>query len=295
MDQFLQALINGVMLGGFYAVMALGFSMIWGVMGVINLAHGEFLLLGAYMTWLINQRLGWEPLLALPLVMAAMFLLGHLLQRVLINRIVDRPPLISLLVTYALSIIIANGLKLLFTGTPRTVETVLRGFWRVGELTVPTLKSYDLALALLMMAGLHLFLHATRLGKAIRAAAQNREAARMVGIEIAAVNSLAFALSLALTGGAGTLFSTTQPVAPFVGLPYTLRAFAITTMAGLGNIGGTLLASLLLALVEVLVATYVPRVGTTLGVVASFLLLVIVLVARPSGLFGGLKPVQQEP
>lgn len=283
------------MLGGFYAVMALGFSIVWGVMGVINLAHGEFLLTGAYLTWVINHFFGWEPFLTLPIVMGAMFALGFLLQRTLINRIIDRPPLIALLVTYGLSIIIANLLKLLFTGTPRTVETVLRGFWRVGDLTVPTLKSYDLLVALLMMAGLYLFLHRTRLGKGIRAAAQNREAARMVGIEIATVNTLAFALSLALTGGAGTLLSTTQPVAPFVGLSYTLRAFAITTMAGLGNIGGTLLASMLLALVEVFVATYVPRVGTTLGVVASFLILVIVLVTRPNGLFGGLTPVQQEP
>ena len=128
MDQFIQAVINGIMLGGFYAVMVLGFSIIWGVMGVINLAHGEFIMAGAYTTWFLNTRYGWEPLLTLVVVFILFFVVGYILQRILINRIIDRPYLISLLVTFGLAIIMANSFKLAFTATPRSVDTLLSGF-----------------------------------------------------------------------------------------------------------------------------------------------------------------------
>jgi branched-chain amino acid transport system permease protein len=142
------------------------------------------------------------------------------------------------------------------------------------------------------MAALSLLLRRSRLGKSVRAAAQNRQAARMVGVDIGAVFAVTFGIGVALTGAAGTLFGLTQPIAPFAGLPLTLRAFAITTMAGLGNIGGALLGSLALAAVEVFIGTYVPRVGTNLGLVGVFVVLVLVLVTRPQGLFGGLSPVE---
>jgi branched-chain amino acid transport system permease protein len=293
LSEFLQALVNLVMLGGFYALMVMGFSLIWGVMGVINLAHGEFVLTGAYLTWIMNRHLGWEPLVSLIVVIPVMFLFGYLLQRVLINRIIDRHHLVSLLVTYGLAIVIANGLKLAFTGTPRSLTTALGGFWRVGEVTIPIVKSYDLGIALVMMAALSLLLGRTRLGRSLRAAAQNRQAARMVGVDIAAVFAVTFGIGVALTGAAGTLFGLTQPIAPFAGLPLTLRAFAITTMAGLGNIRGALLGALALAAVEVFIGTYVPRVGTNLGLVAAFVVLVAILALRPQGLFGGLTPVEE--
>jgi len=292
MDQFLQALINGIMLGGLYAVMVLGFSIVWGAMGVINLAHGELLMVGAYLTWIMNRQFGWEPFAALIVVMPVMFVVGYILQRTLINRIIERPQLISLLVTYALSIIIANAFKLFFTATPRSVDTVLSGFWRYGNVTIPVVKTYDLIAALIMMVGLYTFLQYTRLGKSIRAAAQNREAARIVGIEISSVYAMTFAICIALTGAAGVLVSPTQPVWPFMGPPFTLKAFAITTMSGLSSIPGALLGSLLLGLVEVYVATYVPGVGTNLGIVSSYIILVAVLVTRPQGLFGGLKAME---
>jgi branched-chain amino acid transport system permease protein len=294
LDQFLQALINGIMLGGLYAVMALGLSVVWGVMGVINLAHGEFLMMGAYLTWIMNRQFGWEPFAALIVVMPVMFVVGYILQRILINRIIERPQLISLLVTFALSIIIANVSKLIFTGTPRSVNTLLSGFWRFGNVTIPMMKTYSLIAALIMMAGLYLFLQYTRLGKSIRAAGQNREAARIVGVELSSVYAITFAICIALTGAAGVLVSPVQPIWPFMGPPLTLRAFAIATMAGLGNARGALLASLVLGLVEVYIATYVPGVGTSLGIVSSFVILVVVLVTRPQGLFGGLKAMETQ-
>ena len=151
MDQFVQALINGIMLGGFYAVMVLGFSIIWGVMGVINPAHGEFVMVGAYLTWVLNKQFGWEPFATVVVVLPAMFLLGYVLQRILINRVIERPHLISLLVTFGLAIIIANVTKLIFTATPRTVDTALSGFWRIGDVTIPVTKTYVLIAALAIM------------------------------------------------------------------------------------------------------------------------------------------------
>jgi branched-chain amino acid transport system permease protein len=292
MDQFIQAVINGIMLGGFYAVMVLGFSIIWGVMGVINLAHGEFIMAGAYTTWFLNTHYGWEPLLTLVVVMIIFFVIGYILQRILINRIIDRPYLISLLVTFGLAIIMANSFKLAFTATPRSVDTIFSGFWRTGNVTVPITKTVILIIAVLMMASLHFFLQRTRLGKSIRAAAQNREAARIVGIVIAAVYALTFAISISMTGAAGTLISPIQPIFPFMGAVLTLKAFAITAMSGLGSIPGALLGGIVLGLIETFVATYVPGIGTNLGIISSYVILVAVLVIRPQGLFGGLKPVE---
>lgn len=291
METFLQALINGIMLGGFYAVMVLGFSVIWGVMGVINLSHGAFVMLGAYITWILNNYFGWEPFAALIVVMPVCFVLGYILQLVLINRVVERPHLVSLLVTFALEIVIANLVKIWLTADPRITETRFSGFWRITDnLTVPKTKFLILIAALIIMAGLYAFLQYTRMGKSIRAAAQNKEAARIVGIEINAVYALTFAICIALTGASGALISSTQAIFPFMGIPLTIKAFAITAMAGLGSIPGALFGGMLLGLIEVLVATYVPGIGTNLGVVSSFVLLVIVLVTRPQGLFGGLKP-----
>lgn len=294
MDQFIQALINGIMLGGFYAAMVLGFSIIWGVMGVINLAHGEFIMAGAYFTWVMNKQYNWEPFLALVLILPVFFVAGYILQRILINRVIERPHLISLLVTFGLSIIIANVYKLVYTGTPRTVNTAFSGFWPVGNVTIPTTRTYVLLAALVMMAALHLFLQYTRLGKSIRAAAQNREAARIVGIEIGNVYAITFAICIALTGAAGMLISPTQAIFPFMGAPLTLKAFAITAMSGLGSIPGALMGGIVLGLIEVFIATYVPGIGTNLGIISSFVILVVVLVTRPQGLFGGLKAAEAQ-
>jgi branched-chain amino acid transport system permease protein len=293
MEQFIQTSINGLMLGGFYGVMVLGFSVIWGVMGVINLAHGEFVMLGAYMAWILNSRLDWDPFMAPIVVIPVMFAFGYILQRILINRIVERPHLISLLVSFGLGIMMANIVKLIFAADPRITQTALSGFWPVGNVTVPKTKSGILVAALIIMTALHLFLQRTRLGKSIRAAAQNKEAARMVGIEIKTVYALTFAICIALTGVAGVLISPTQAIFPFMGAPLTIRAFAITALAGLGSVFGALAGGIFLAMIEVFVASYVPGIGTNMGTVISFVLLVTVLIVRPQGLFGGLKPATE--
>ncbi len=293
MDLFLQALINGVMLGGFYAAMMLGFSVIWGVMGVINLAHGEVIMVGAYLTWSLNEYFGMDPFVALLLVIPAMFVLGYILQLVLINRVVDRPILVSLLVTFGLSIMIANTMKLIFTADPRLTDTALGGAWNVGNVTFPVTKSMIMVVALVIMTSLYLFLQRTRTGKAIRAAAQNKQAARIVGIDINKIYALTFGICIAITGAAGALISPTQAVFPFMGPPLTLRAFTITALAGLGSIPGALFGGIVLGVVESMIGVYVSGIGTNLAIIASFALLVIILITRPQGLFGGLRPIEE--
>lgn len=290
MDEITQALINGIMLGGFYAAVVLGFSIVWGVMGVINLAHGEFVMLGAYLTWIMHRDFGWEPFTALVVVVPVMFVLGFVIQKVLINRIIDRPHLTSLLVTFGIAIIMSNLVKLQYSGTPRSVTTALSGFWRLNDsVTVPVTKFWVLVSALLIMLLLAGFLRYTRLGMSIRAAAQNREAAKIVGIEINRVYAITFALCIALTGAAGMMASPIQPIYPFMGPSLTLKSFAITAMSGLGSVPGALAGGMILGVTEVFIATFVPNVGTNLGIISSFVILVAVLVTRPQGLFGGLK------
>lgn len=294
-DLLIQTLINGVLLGGLYAVMVLGFSVIWGVMGVINLAHGDFLMVGAYIAWVLNSFYGWEPFVTLIVVLPVMFLVGYITQYLLINRILEKPHLIALLVTYGLGIVIANAVKVKYTANPRITNTKFTGFWEFDSagFVLPVTKSLVLVAALLMMAGLYLFLQHTRFGKSIRAAAQNKEAARMVGIEIRKVYAFTFGIGIALTGAAGMLMSPNGAIHPFMGPAWTLKAFAITAMSGLGNIPGALMGGMVLGLVENILATYVEGVGSSIGIISSFVLLVTVLVTRPQGLFGGLKAVQE--
>ena len=293
MDLFLQALINGIMLGGFYAVMMLGFSVIWGVMGVINLAHGEMIMLGAYVAWVLNTNLGMDPFLSIVVVLPVMFVFGYVLQLILINRVVDRPILASLLVTFGLSIALANLAKLVFTADLRITDTALTGAWALGGVTFPVTKTAIMVLALVIMTTLWLFLQKTRTGKSIRAAAQNKQAARIVGIDINKIYALTFGICIAITGVAGAVISPVQAVFPFMGTPLTLRAFTITALAGLGSIPGALMGGVVLGIVESMIGIYVKGIGTNLAIVTSFVLLVVILVTRPQGLFGGLRPHEE--
>lgn len=294
MELLFQALLNGVLLGGYYAVMVLGFSIIWGVMGVINLAHGEFLMIGAYAAWMLFRAFGVDPFLSLVIIMPVMFGVGYVLQRVLINRVVERPHLISLLVTFGLSIALATLANVIFTADPRTVPVSYNGSIDILGMTVPIVKTIILFLALLIMLALHLFLQRTRLGRSIRAAAQNKNAARIVGVEVGQVYAVTFGMAIAITAAAGAMISPVAPIFPFMGPPFTLKAFTITALGGLGRIPGALLGGIVLGLVETLLATFVPGVGTNVGIAASFVLLVLVLILRPQGLLQGLRPMEVE-
>ena len=292
LGQLPQAIVNGIALGGMYAVLVLGFSIIWGVMGVINIAHGEFVMVGAYLAWLGNDLWGIDPFVSVPAVFILMMALGYVVQRGLVNHVINRPHLVSLLVMFGLAIILQNAMKLIFSADFRRASTSLDGSWRVTDtLTVPVTKFWILVIALGILGCLGLLLTRTRLGKGIRAAAQNREAAGIVGIDVGKVYLITFAICIGITGVAGAMVSPVLAVQPFQGPPLTLKAFAITAMAGLGSIRGALGGAMLLGLVEAVLALYVEGVGTNLAVVASFVILVAALVLRPQGIFKGLRPV----
>ena len=289
MTQLLQTLINGLLLGGFYAVMVLGFSVFWGVMGVINLAHGEFLMTGAYLAWLLFTSFSIDPFASLLLIMPIMFIVGFMMQKFLLNRLLERPSLATLLATFGISVILANIHKIIYSADPRNVPVSYSGSFELWGLSFPLVKSLIFVVALAIMLGLYLFLQYTRLGKAIRAAAQNKNAAKIVGIDIEQVYAITAGICIALTAAAGAIISPTQAIFPFMGQPFTLKAFTITVLGGLGQIPGALLGGMLLGMAEVMVATYVPGIGTNLGVVISLLILILVLIFRPQGILTGLK------
>ena len=292
MDRLAQALINGIALGGMYTILVLGFSVIWGVMGVINFAHGEFVMIGAYLAWLANEIWGVDPFASAPLVFVVMLALGYATQRLVVNPILDRSHLVSLLVMFGVAIILQNAMKLVFSADFRRTDTAFGGAWELADgVTVPVTRFWILLVALAVAAALTLFLMHTRLGKSIRAAAQNREAARIVGIDVSRVYAVTFAICIGITGLAGALISPVLAIQPFQGPPLTLKAFAITAMAGLGSVRGALGGAMLLGIVEAGLAIYIPRIGTNLAVVASFVFLVAALVLRPQGIFRGLRPV----
>jgi len=294
MSTLLQAIVNGISTGGMLTLMVLGFSIIWGVMGVINFAHGEFIMLGAYMAWYADKTWDVEPLVSMGPIFVIMFVFGFVLQKTLVNRVIDRPHLVSLLVMFAVSIVISNAVKLMFDADFRRVRSdIQKGFWEIGGgVTIPRKGTVVLIVALIVLTGLQLFLNRTRLGKSIRAAAQNREAAQIVGIDIRWVYAFTFALCIGITAVAGALTSPIIPVFPFMGPPWTLRAFVITALAGLGSVKGALGGAMALGLIESLVATYTPGgIGSNMGVIVAFGLLVVILVTRPQGLFGGLRPI----
>lgn len=293
MDAILEALIQGILLGGFYAVMVLGFSVIWGVMGVINLAHGEYLMVGAYMAWALSNAFGMDPFVSMLVIIPVMFVVGYVIQLVLINRIVERPHLMALLVTFGLGIAIANTVKLLYTADPKYINISYGGATEIAGLTFPIVKSLIFIASLVIMFALALFLKRSRLGKSIRAAAQNKNAARIVGIEINQVYAITAGICIALTAAAGAMISLVVPVFPFMGPPFTLKAFTITALGGLGRIPGALIGGLVLGITEVMIARFVPGIGTNLGVAISFVLLVIVLIVRPQGILQGLRPMDE--
>lgn len=294
MTQFLQALVSGLLLGSFYGVMVLGFSVLWGVMGILNLAHGDFLMAGAYLAWFLFRSVGIDPFVSLLIIAPIMFLVGYSLQKILLNRLVERPHLVTLLATFGLSISLANLHKVIYSADPRNVPVAYNGAFQLWGISLPIVKTIIFGVALVMMLGLHLFLQRTRLGKAIRATAQNKNAARIVGIDIEQVYAITTGICIALTAAAGAMISPTQAIFPFMGQPFTLKAFTISVLGGLGRIPGALLGGVLLGITEVTLATYVPAIGTNVGVVVSLILLLVILIVRPQGLLQGLRPIEVE-
>jgi len=278
-----QVLLSGVLSGALYALVALGLSLIFGVMRVINIAHGPLLMLGAYVTYFLYTKAGMNPFLTVPVSMAALFLVGLLLQRALVFRVVGQPELSSLLLTFGVSIALVNLTQLAFSSNIRTVEYIT-GSWIVGGLAVSKSRFIAFLFALAVTALAFAFLKFTRVGKAIRATSQSREVALVCGINVARIHRLTFGLASALAAGGGALLAVIVAIQPEMGAVWTFKSFLVIVLGGAGNYPGALLGGLLLGLVEQVASLFLT---TQLSEVVAYVLLVLVLIVRPSGLLGG--------
>jgi branched-chain amino acid transport system permease protein len=284
MDLLGQILINGVLLGGLYAVMALGLALVWGVLNIVNLAHGAFIMLGAYLSWHLYTYLGIDPFLGLPLTAIVMFVVGYALQRGLLNLVVRAPMFNTLLITFGLEVVLTYLAQLSFSADFRTINPPYAGnSIALGPVVIPLARLMAFGVAAVLTVGMWLFLLHSKLGRAIRATAQNLVAARLYGVEPRHLYAVTFGIGIGLAGAAGGLYGTVSQINPYIGATLTAKCFAIAIIGGLDNPLGVLVGGLVLGIIESLTVLYV---GATFGDVASFGVLVLVLILRPSGLLG---------
>jgi branched-chain amino acid transport system permease protein len=280
-----EQVVLGLLLGGIYVAVGLGFSLVWGILNIVNLAYGALVMVGGYITWLLFTR-GVDPFLSIPVNAAALFVLGYLLQLVVINRIVRAPFLYTFLITFGLDLVIVNLLLLAFHADFRSVTTSYSGAsLSVGPLLVPYIRLWSLVVAMALAAGMWWILNRTRLGDTIQAVGADKDAAQLVGISLRRTYALTFALGAACAGVAGALIATYQAVTPSAGEPYTLQAFVVVILGGLGRVSATVVGGLLFGLVETL-GQSAPHLGAGYQNAIAFGVLVLVLVLRPQGLLG---------
>jgi branched-chain amino acid transport system permease protein len=283
-EQFLQATVYGLLQGGLYGLVGVGFSLVWGVANIVNLAHGALVVAGAYIAWELQATFGVDPLLGMVAAAVALFAAGYVVQRGLINLVMNAPVFMTLLLTFGLELMVVNGLVLTVSADYRSIRTgwASRAF-SLGELRVPYGRLAGFGLAVALTAALAALVGRTRTGRAIRATGMDRGAARLMGIPVAHVYALTFALAAALAGVAGAVIGTVATFSPADASGFTLRSFAVAVLGGLGNMWGALAGGAVLGVVEAWGGQYLS--GTLANAIA-FGVLVVVLVVRPSGLLG---------
>ncbi|HWM76592.1 MAG TPA: branched-chain amino acid ABC transporter permease, partial [Methylomirabilota bacterium] len=273
----------GLLAGALYAMVALGLGLIFGVMRVLNVAHGPLLMLGAYTTFWLFHWFGLNPYLSLLVSMPALFVVGIVLQRLLVRRVVDAPELSSLLLMFGVGIALVNVTQLAFTSDLRSVE-YLTGSFVWGPFAFSKSRVIACAFAIVITAGAFWFLQKTRLGKALRAVSQSREVAQVCGVNVQRIHMLAFGFASALAATGGSLVAVMVAIQPEMGQVYTFKSFLVIVLGGAGNYPGALVGGLLLGLVEQLSSLFLT---TQVNEAVAYVLLVLVLLVRPTGLFKG--------
>ncbi|MEA2665747.1 MAG: branched-chain amino acid transport system permease protein [Candidatus Eremiobacteraeota bacterium] len=288
-----QDLVNGILAGGILAVVALGFSLVWGIMNIINLAHGAFVMLGAYVTWQLFTSFHLDPFLSLPISFGLLFALGYLIQRYLINWVTRAPLLTTFLLTFGLSLLIVNIALQIWTGDTRGVTTAYSGTnFTLGGVTVPWAKVYTLIAALAITGVMQLWLTRSRTGRAIRATSMDIGAAQLAGVRVARIYAIVFGLGAGLAGVAGTLVSLSYSLNPAMGQPFLIKAFVVCVLGGLGSVQGALVGGLTYGIVEAFAAQLDFTIGsqhisgTGLQDAVALIVLLIVLIVRPTGIMG---------
>jgi branched-chain amino acid transport system permease protein len=278
------SLLNGLTTGAVYALVALGLTLIYGVLHIINFAHGASLMLALYGVYLLNTRLGWDPYLALPVMVAGMFALGYALQRGVINRASHGKDENILLVTLGLAIVMENLALLAFSADTRSIDTpyTLRTV-PIGPAMIALPKLIAFAGALAVAALLLWIVKRTDLGRAIRAVAKEKQGAKLMGIDVEHVYAMSFGIGLACLGAAACFLLPAYYVNPQVGSGFVLVAFTIVVLGGMGSFSGALLGGLLIGVVESIGGLLL---GDSLGQVGIYLIFIAVLLLRPQGLFG---------
>ncbi len=279
-----QSLVNGLLFGGVYSLMAVGLSLIFGVMRVINFAHGDMMVWGMYLAFLLNLYLGLDPYLSFALCAAVLFAAGLAIQRGLVNRILDAPHEMQILLMLGVALVLENAALVLFGPDTRRVTTTLSAsaLW-IGPLflDVPRLLTFGFSIA--MSLALWLFLFRSDLGRTIRAASDNPVGALLVGSDVNRIYAVAFGVGAACVGAAGALTASFLPFSPAAGLSLTIASFNIVIIGGMGSLLGAFLGGLLVSVAESIGAVVL---APSLKEVVSFSLLILILLFRPSGLFG---------
>ena len=285
MEIFIQLLVNGLLLGGILAIISIGLTLIFGIVRVVNFAHGEFLMVGMYAIYLMHQHLGLHPYVASFFAVIILFVGGALMQRFVIQPLLTADPHIQIFATVGVSTALLNLALLLFGADVFSVK--LNDFTsstiKLGSITIVSAQLITFCIALALMGGLHWFLHNTFLGRAVRATAQHRYAAQLMGVNVERIYILAFGLGCACLGLASGLLLPQYPVFPTIGSFFVLTAFVIVVLGGLGSLSGAFLGSLIIGLVDSLSGYYI---APDLKEVVYFLIFIGILVFRPTGLLG---------
>lgn len=277
-----QILANGLVLGALYACLAVGFSLVWGVLNVINMLHGSFIVLGGYLTFFAWSYYGVSPIVALPFVAALLFGLGYALQYLLINKVVTAPVLTTLTLTFGLDMILYNLMTVYFSATPRRVMLGMGSVDLFGVF-MPVDRLFGMVLAIVLTGLLYYVMRASRIGRAIVAVRMDREAAALMGIRVNTIYAITFGIGALMAGAAGVIFVAIFPTTTSVSGVYLGKAFVVCVIGGLGSVPGALVGGLVLGVVESLSAHFLgPQDALTMG----FLLMLLLLLVKPTGLVG---------
>lgn len=281
---WLQVIINGLLMGGFFASTAMGFSIVWGVMHVVNSAHGSFIMLGSYVTFWMFTLYGIDPFAAIPIAMVVLFILGYLIQKYVINLLMKTSIRMTYVLTWGLDILIINMVMIAWTANWRSVTPSYAGaHLKLGAATISYVRAAVLLISMLLMGALYLFMGKTRMGRAIVATSFDKEAAQLVGVKIGHIYAMTLGIGSALAGAAGALTSTIYPISPQLGVTLLSKAFVVTALGGLGDMRGIIAGGLLLGFAESVGAAVL---GPQWQIAIDVAILVVMLVLRPKGLMG---------
>lgn len=279
-----QVIFEGLVMGTIYALIAMGIALVWGVMNILSFSQGEFMMLAMYLAFYLNLKLGLDPIMSIPVVMVLMFFFGCLIYKLLISKALKGPILSQRLITFALGMVLTNGMLMIAGGQYRNVPNLLfSGSIDLGFMIISKQKLIPLAIGIIITTLLFLFMNKTKTGKSIRATSQDKMAAGLMGINTERAYTLAFGISAAIAGAAGCALTYYYYISPSVGAPFLIFGFIAVCLGGFGSIGGAFVGGLIMGMVDLFTGTYLSVSYKYLAVCVIFMLIVSF---RPKGLFG---------